>query len=73
MVTLIEHKDSFVCNLDKKNGSFTVNTLYKPVMYGDVVPRKSLIWKLKIPLKSSVFFWYLKEGVIIAKNNLAKK
>ncbi len=42
-------------------------------MYEDVVPRKDLIWKLRIPLKNKIFLWYLKKGVILTKDNLAKR
>ena len=30
------------------------------------------IWRVKIPLKIKVFLWYLKMGVILTKDNLAK-
>lgn len=30
------------------------------------------LWKLKAPLKIKVFLWYLRRGVILTKNNLAK-
>jgi hypothetical protein len=29
-------------------------------------------WKLKIPLRIKVFWWYLRKGVILMKDNLAK-
>jgi hypothetical protein len=31
------------------------------------------LWKLKIPLRIKVFGWYLRKGVILTKNNLAKR
>jgi hypothetical protein len=31
------------------------------------------IWKLKIPLKIKIFFWYLQRGIILTKVNLARK
>jgi hypothetical protein len=31
------------------------------------------IWKLRIPLKTKVFAWYLRRGVILTKDNLAKR
>ena len=37
-------------------------------MYENVVPRKDLIWKLRIPLKNKIFLWYLKKGVIFTKD-----
>src|SRR5664279_2284930 len=30
-------------------------------------------WKMKIPLKNKVFPWYLRRGVILTKDNLAKR
>ncbi|WVZ85896.1 hypothetical protein U9M48_032754 [Paspalum notatum var. saurae] len=38
-----------------------------------VVPRNSILWKLKIPLKIRIFLWYLRSGVILTKDNLAKR
>jgi hypothetical protein len=32
-----------------------------------------MIWKMKIPLKTKVFRWYLRRGVILTKDNLAKR
>lgn len=43
------------------------------IMYEDVVPRKDLIWKLRIHLKNKIFLWYLKKGVILTKDNLTKR
>ena len=31
------------------------------------------IWKLKAPLKIKIFLWYLRRGVILTKDNLAKR
>jgi hypothetical protein len=31
------------------------------------------IWKWKIPLKIEIFLWFLHKGVILTKDNLAKK
>ena len=31
------------------------------------------IWKLKIPLKIKIFLWFLKRGVTLTKDNLAKR
>jgi hypothetical protein len=32
-----------------------------------------MIWKLKIPIKLKIFVCYLQKGVVLAKDNLAKK
>jgi hypothetical protein len=31
------------------------------------------LWRLKLPLKIKFFLWYLGRGVILAKDNLAKR
>jgi hypothetical protein len=31
------------------------------------------LWKLKLPLRIKVFGWYLRKGVILTKDNLAKR
>jgi hypothetical protein len=33
----------------------------------------SLLWKLKIPLRIKIFLWYLKRGVVLTKDNLARR
>jgi len=35
--------------------------------------RHKFIWKLKIPLKIKIFLWYLQRGIILTKDNLARK
>lgn len=71
-LSLKGQKDVFFWEANK-NGTFTVNSMYKKLMYGNVIPRKSFIWKLRLPLKIKIFLWYLKEGVILTKDNLAKR
>jgi hypothetical protein len=36
-------------------------------------PRKSVIWKLKLPQKVKFFVWYLQKGVVLTKDNLARR
>jgi len=31
------------------------------------------IWQMKIPLKTKIFMWFLKKGVILTKDNLARR
>jgi len=31
------------------------------------------IWNMKIPLKIKIFLWFLQRGVVLTKDNLAKK
>ena len=37
------------------------------------VTQDRLIWKLKLPLKIKIFCWYLRKGVILTKDNLARR
>ena len=30
------------------------------------------LWKLRLPLKIKIFMWYLKRGVTLTKDNLAR-
>jgi hypothetical protein len=31
------------------------------------------IWRMKLPLKIKIFLWFLKKGVTLTKDNLAKR
>jgi hypothetical protein len=31
------------------------------------------VWKLKLPLKTKIFMWYLKRGVVLTKDNLIRR
>jgi hypothetical protein len=35
--------------------------------------RHKFHWKLKIPIKIKIFFWYLQRGIILTKDNLVRK
>jgi len=56
-----------------KNGTFTVRSMYNSFICGSVLPEKSPIRKSKVPLKIKIFLWYLKRGVTLTKDNLAKR
>jgi hypothetical protein len=48
--------------------------LYKAIMQFDfLVDNNKKIWKMKIPLKTKKFAWYLRRGVILTKDNLARR
>jgi hypothetical protein len=57
---LTNQRDCFMWRLHQ-NGFFSVNSY------------DTLIWKLKLPLKIKVFMWYLYKGVILTKDNLARR
>lgn len=65
-VNLTEQNDSFVWEVHKK-GFFSVSSMYKAIIYRDIVPRKEAFWKLRVPLKIKIFLWYLRKGVILTK------
>jgi hypothetical protein len=48
------------------------NALILPDVPIDKVYNNKL-WKLKIPLRIKVFGWYLRKGVVLTKDNLAKR
>jgi hypothetical protein len=39
----------------------------------DIIPNKPYIWKTKIVFKIKIFLWLLYTGIILTKNNLARK
>jgi hypothetical protein len=47
-------------------------------MYNNLALRSGLpvncwAWKAKIPLKIKIFLWYLRNGVVLTKDNLVKR
>ena len=73
-VQLTHGSDRFQWNLNK-NGLFSVDSMYKVLIQSDIPidNNNNKIWKMKIPLKTNVFTWYLRRGVIFTKDNLAKR
>jgi len=69
-INLVEGRDHFKWNL---HGIFTVRSMYLHKMNQHAPFCHKLIWKLKIPLKIKIFFWYLQRGVILTKDNLVRK
>jgi len=47
--------------------------MYAALMDEKVLPINQLLWKLKIQLKIKVFIWLLHHGVILTKENLARR
>ncbi|WVZ64235.1 hypothetical protein U9M48_013790 [Paspalum notatum var. saurae] len=43
------------------------------LIHKDVPSLNRKLWKLKAPLKIKIFLWYLRKGVILTKDNLAKR
>jgi hypothetical protein len=71
-VDLVEAEDQFVWNVNK-NSVFSVKSMYTSLMLGKSVPEKCASWKLRVPLKTKIFLWYLKKGIILTKDNLIKR
>jgi hypothetical protein len=67
--------DQFRWNLHE-NDKFSVASMYNALILPDVPIDKisnNKLWKLKILLRIKVFGWYLRKGVVLTKDNLAKQ
>ena len=71
-VTLTNEPDVFWWNLTT-NGVFTVKSMYEDWMNDHQNSPKKYLWKLKIPLKIKIFMWFLREKVLLTKDNLLKR
>jgi hypothetical protein len=72
-VQLSQGPDEFRWNLNE-NAKFSMDSMYRALIQPiQPVVNNKLIWKMKIPLKSKVFAWYLRHGVILTKDNLVKR
>mgnify|MGYP005837553273 CR=1 FL=1 len=52
---------------------FLVKSMYTYLINARPIPRAMHIWKIKVPLKIKVFMWFVHKGVILSKDNLAKR
>jgi hypothetical protein len=72
-VQLSHGPDEFKWNLTK-NGKFTVDSMYRASLQSnEPVVNFKPIWRMKVPLKTKVFAWYLRRGVVLTKDNLVKR
>ena len=71
-VELVDGSDTFRWNLTKF-GLYTVRSYYLHLINNQPPFQHKMIWKLKIPLKIKIFLWFLQRGVVLTKDNLAKK
>ncbi|WVZ54093.1 hypothetical protein U9M48_004953 [Paspalum notatum var. saurae] len=62
-----EGRDVFNWGLNK-TGVFTVRSMYKHLVNNGIKVSQE-IWKTKIPLKTKIFMWYVKRGVLLTKDN----
>ena len=70
-IDLSQERDGFKWNLDH-TCVFSVKSHYLRLINQNTPNLNTRIWKLKAPLKIKFFIWYLKRGVILTKDNLAK-
>jgi len=71
-IQLGDNKDIGIWQL-YKSGQFSVRSMYSALLEVRVLLINKPVWKLKIPLKVKVFIWLLHRGVILTKDNLAKR
>jgi hypothetical protein len=71
-VSLNDSRDTFKWNLHQ-NGLFTVHSMYALLISNGQIRQDQIMWRLKLPLKIKIFSWYLRRGVILTKDNLAKR
>jgi hypothetical protein len=55
------------------NKKFLVKNMYNDIVLRAGTPVNCWAWKAKIPLKIKIFLWYLKNGVVLTKDNLVKR
>jgi hypothetical protein len=70
-VNLQEEMDIFIWTLHS-SGNFSVKSLYAALINNRVRVLQDL-WQIKIPTRIKIFLWYLKKGVILTKDNLARR
>jgi hypothetical protein len=68
-VNLSNLKDSFRWTASKK---FSVKDLYNDLVLRSGMSVDCWAWKAKISLRIKIFLWYLKNGVVLTKDNLVK-
>jgi hypothetical protein len=71
-VQLSIDRDTFQWGLTK-SGQFSVQSMYRSLINNGKVFHHKEIWKLKLPLKIKIFMWYLLQGVVLTKDDLAKR
>jgi len=71
-ITLSHDEDEFRWNLDPA-GVFSVKSHYWGLISQNVPNVNKKLWKLKLPLKIKIFLRYIRRGIILTKDNLAKR
>ena len=72
-IQLSEGMDEFKWKL-LHSGKFSVDSFYRALIQPNIpVDDNSKIWKMRIALKTKIFAWYLRKGVILTKDNLVRR
>jgi hypothetical protein len=71
-VQLTEGSDYFKWSINKP-GLYTVRSLYHHLIDTQPLFHHRKIWKMRIPLKIKIFLSFIQSGVILTKDNLARK
>jgi len=71
-LTLTSEPDSFHWSLTQ-NGIFSVRSHYQALSQVEPQDTNRKLWKIRAPLKVKVFLRYLHRGVLLMKDNLAKR
>ncbi len=71
-IQLNHSSNSFRWNFNQ-NGGFSVRSMYLELINNGYIERNKIIWKLRMSLKIKIFMWYLLKGVVLTKDNLARR
>jgi hypothetical protein len=66
------HDDEFKWSLTQ-SGSFTVKSMYLDLLNDNTIYLHKYLWKLKVPLKTKIFMWFVQRKEILTKDNLLKR
>ncbi|WVZ59399.1 LOW QUALITY PROTEIN: hypothetical protein U9M48_009545 [Paspalum notatum var. saurae] len=73
LYNIARYKQAIIAVNLQPNGKFSVKSHYLALIHTDVPNINKRLWSLKAPLKIKVFLWYLRKGVVLTKDNLAKR
>jgi hypothetical protein len=71
-IRLNNANDKFIWDL-LQNGTFSVKSMYNALITDTHVQNIMVLWKMKVLFHIKIFMWYLKRGVVLTKDNLARR
>ena len=71
-VELNQEEEEFRWKLDRSD-VFSVKSHYLVLINQNTPNLNKVLWKIKTPLKIKIFLLYLRRGVVLIKDNLAKR